>query len=144
MFIGSNSFFHLAYFSHSKVALCDMLAGIEASFWTGRTGIMDGQTGMEVEIVIQIVLFLSLSLAQLHSFGAYYRLFLCNKIVISGKTQSECQFFSKKAKSRDSNRQKNDKIYNILLFLLQKTSPKSIVLRTYVVSLEIGCVCSLV
>ena len=39
MFIGSNSFFHLAYFSHSKVALCDMLAGIEASFFR-----MDGRT----------------------------------------------------------------------------------------------------
>ena len=69
--------------------------------------------------------------AKLHSFGGYYRLFLCNKIVISDKTQSDFQFFSKKVKSRTTNRQKIDKIYNILLFLLQKTSPKSIVLRTY-------------
>ena len=39
--------------------------------------------------------------------------------------------FLKKAKNMNTNRQKVDKIYNILLFLLQKTSPKAIVLRKY-------------
>ena len=52
-----------AYFSlltHTKqlllVTLCDMLAGIDVSFWadgTGRTELQtDGQTDVEVEIVI--------------------------------------------------------------------------------------------
>ena len=52
-----------------------------------------------------------------HRAAAYYQLFFCNKIVIAGKTQSKCQFFSKKAKDRDTNRHKKAKL---ITFLLQK------------------------
>ena len=48
-----------AYFlliTHAKqlllVTFCDTLAGIEVSFWGDGTGTMDGQTDVEVEIVI--------------------------------------------------------------------------------------------
>ena len=34
------------------VTLCDTLAGIEVSFWVDGTGRTDGQTDVEVEIVI--------------------------------------------------------------------------------------------
>ena len=68
-----------------------------------------------------------------HSFGAYYWLFLCNKIVITSKSWSECQFFSKKAKIRNTNGQKTTKFITSYYFYCKKLSPKSIVLRTYAV-----------
>ena len=59
----------------------------------------------------------------MHRAAAYYHLFFCNKIMIAGYTQSKCQFFSKKAKMRETNRHKKAKL---ITFLLQRNSPKSI------------------
>ena len=64
----------------------------------------------------------------IHRAAAYYQLFFCNKIVLSCKTLSKCEFFSKKVKNTKFNQQKTVKL---ITFLLLKTSPKSIVLLTY-------------